>query len=115
MQRPAEPGRCLDQPGAFDCNTVIFAAGLGKTLLAPDEIDYYENRYANQVAALSAASYLDASFQDSMEDALADQVQLSTTAKRPLQRRAGLSDPEGLGAVFERAGPVCKIWRLLYL
>ncbi|MBS6367540.1 MAG: hypothetical protein KH420_09370 [Clostridiales bacterium] len=62
--------------------TVIFAAGLGKTLLAPDEIDYYENRYANQVARLSAASYLDASFQDSMEDALADQVQLSTTAKR---------------------------------
>ena len=57
---------------------LIFAAGLGKTVFCPDEIDYYENRYAKKVAHLSAASYLDASFQDSMEDALADQVQLAT-------------------------------------
>lgn len=37
---------------------LIFAAGLGKTVFCPDEIDYYENRYANKVAHLSAASYL---------------------------------------------------------
>lgn len=61
---------------------LTFIAGFGKTVFCPDEIDYYENRYANKVAYLSAASYLDASFQDSMEDALADQVQLATTAKR---------------------------------
>lgn len=61
---------------------LIFAAGLGKTLFWPDEIDYYENRYANKVAHLNIDSYVDASFQNSMENALADQIQLATTAKR---------------------------------
>lgn len=61
---------------------VILLAGLVKTVFFPEDINAYENRYANKTAALTAASYADGSFQSSMEDALADQIHFSTTAKK---------------------------------
>ena len=61
---------------------LILMIGLGKTVFSPDEIDYYENRYANKVSRPTVQTYLDGTFQSDMEDALADQVQLSTLAKR---------------------------------
>ncbi len=53
---------------------LAFLLGLGRTLLRPEEINYYENRPAERLAPLTAAGFLDGSFQDSMELALADQV-----------------------------------------
>ena len=60
---------------------LIFLAGLLRTVFRPKEINEYENRYANQLAPLTAASYADGSFQDGMESALSDQVQFSQLAK----------------------------------
>lgn len=50
------------------------SAGLARTLLFPKDINTLENRSANKIAAFSASAYLESSFQDSMEDALSDQV-----------------------------------------
>ena len=61
---------------------LIFLAGLLRTVFRPKEINEYENRYANQLAPLTAASYADGSFQDGMESALSDQVQFSQLAKK---------------------------------
>ena len=61
---------------------LIFLAGLLRTVFRPTEINEYENRYANQLAPLTAASYADGSFQDGMESALSDQVQFSQLAKK---------------------------------
>ena len=46
---------------------LIFLAGLLRTVFRPKEINEYENRYDNQLASLTAASYADGSFQDGME------------------------------------------------
>lgn len=56
-------------------------AGLLRTLLFPKELNYYENRYANQFPAFSLASYGDGSFQDGVEESLADQVYLAQRMK----------------------------------
>ena len=61
---------------------LIFLAGLLRTVFRPKEINEYENRYANQLAPLTAVSYADGSFQDGMESALSDQVQFSQLAKK---------------------------------
>lgn len=50
------------------------AAGLARTLLFPKDINYLENRPANKIEAFSASAYLESSFQDSIENALPDQV-----------------------------------------
>lgn len=50
------------------------AAGLVRTLFFPKDINILENRPSNKLAAFSPSAYLESSFQDSMEDALADQV-----------------------------------------
>lgn len=60
----------------------VLTAGLVSTLLFPDEINYYENRYANQMPDFTLEGYLDGSFQQGVDDALSDQVTLSTTYKR---------------------------------
>lgn len=46
---------------------LIFLAGLLRTVFRPKEINEYENRYDNQLAPLTAASYAYGSFQDGME------------------------------------------------
>lgn len=56
--------------------------GVGRTLLAPKAVNTYENRYANKVGELSAKSFAEGEFQDSLDLALADQVQLSELLKR---------------------------------
>lgn len=57
-------------------------AGLGKALLRPKAINYYENRYAVQPPALRASDVLDGSFQDDMEAALADQIPSAQRLKK---------------------------------
>ena len=61
---------------------LILAAGTARLLLCPKQVNYYENRYAEQVAPLRAGSYLSGSFQDSMEAALADQIPFAQRAKK---------------------------------
>lgn len=62
--------------------TVILLAGLARTLFFPKDVNYYENRYAEQVPSLSLSAYLDGSFQDGFEKALTDQVQLAQAFKK---------------------------------
>ena len=61
---------------------LVLLAGLAKTLFFPEEINEYENRYAEQVEPPTLSTVLDGSFQESMDGALSDQVFLSTTCKR---------------------------------
>lgn len=61
---------------------LVLLAGLVRTLLFPEEINEYENRYAEQAPALTLSGFADGSFQQAMDDALSDQVFLSSTCKR---------------------------------
>jgi len=56
--------------------------GFMKSILLPKDMNYYENRYANQIYLLSANTYLDGSFQKGFEDGLMDQVPLAQTLKK---------------------------------
>ncbi len=71
---------------------ILLTAGLVRTLFFPKEINTYENRYANQMPALTAESYLDGSFQQGVDDALSDQVNFSSYYKKAynLTRTASL-------------------------
>ena len=60
----------------------VLTAGLVTALLFPHEINYYENRYANQMPTFTLEGYLDGSFQQGIDDALSDQVNLSAYYKR---------------------------------
>ena len=64
------------------CAAAVLLAGLGRTLLRPKDVNYYENRPANTVAPLTAENWLDGSFQDSMEAALSDQIPLAQSMKK---------------------------------
>lgn len=61
---------------------LVLLAGLAKTLFFPEEINEYENRYAEQIEPPTLSAFLDGSFQESMDGALSDQVPFSTTCKR---------------------------------
>ncbi len=61
---------------------MILTAGLARTVFSPKDVNTYENRYANKIAPLTAKGWLDGSFQDSVDKALSDQVQLSEVYKR---------------------------------
>ncbi len=61
---------------------LILTAGLTTALLFPKEINTYENRKANQMPSFTLEGYLDGSFQEEVDAALSDQVNLSTTYKR---------------------------------
>lgn len=61
---------------------LVLTAGLVSTLLFPDEINTYENRYANQMPGFTPEGYLDGSFQQGVDDALSDQVNFSSYYKR---------------------------------
>ncbi|MBQ4234311.1 MAG: hypothetical protein II700_05370, partial [Firmicutes bacterium] len=56
--------------------------GLGKAALLPEDINEYENRYMEQFAPLTVESYLDGSFQEQAEKALADQLPWAIDAKK---------------------------------
>ena len=64
------------------CAALVLLTGLGRTLLRPKDVNYYENRPANTVAPLTAESWLDGSFQDAMEAALSDQIPLALAMKK---------------------------------
>ena len=64
------------------CTALALLAGLGRTLLRPKEVNFYENRPANTAAPLTVSGWLDGSFQDAMEAALSDQVPLAQTMKK---------------------------------
>ena len=61
---------------------LMLIAGLLKTVLRPVDAIEYENRPAEKLRALTLPSYLDGSFQDSMEASLADQVPFAVKAKK---------------------------------
>ena len=61
---------------------VILAAGLLRTVFFPKQINGYENRYASQIPSLTWTGVLDGTFQDGVEGALLDQVQLAQGMKR---------------------------------
>ena len=65
---------------------LILLAGLVKTLFFPKDMNYYENRYAEQVAPFSVEGYLGGTFQDSMDTALADQVNFAQYYKKIFNR-----------------------------
>ena len=60
----------------------VLTAGLVSTLLFPDEINTYENRYANRMPDFTLEGWLDGSFQQGVDDALSDQVNLASYYKR---------------------------------
>lgn len=61
---------------------LLLGAGLVRTVFFPKEVNSYENRYAEKIAPLTVEGWLDGSFQDSVDKALADQVQLAQVYKR---------------------------------
>ena len=61
---------------------LLLLAGLARTVFFPKEVNTYENRYAEKIAPLTLEGWLDGSFQDSVDKALADQVQLAQVYKR---------------------------------
>ena len=75
-------------------SALIFLAGLIRTICFPKEMNQAENRYANQIAEPTLSLYLDGSFQKSVSDALNDQVQLASLAKKWYNRASiELADP----------------------
>ena len=56
--------------------------GLARTVFFPQEINSYENRYAEKIAPFTLTGFVDGSFQQSVEDALSDQVPLSQSFKK---------------------------------
>ncbi len=60
----------------------VLAAGLVRTVFFPKLMNYYENRYANQIPSVTTAGVLDGSFQSGVEAALADQVPMAQRMKK---------------------------------
>lgn len=60
---------------------LIMVTGLVVTVFFPHDINQYENRYANKIKEPTLSSINDQSFQDSIEDALSDQIPLAEKAK----------------------------------
>lgn len=61
---------------------LILLAGLARTLISPDDEIFYENRPAEKIISLTPESYLDKSFQGSVESALSDQVNFAIKMKK---------------------------------
>ena len=80
---------------------VFLAAGLVKTVFFPKEKNNYENRKAEKIEKLSADSYMDGSFQDSVEASLADNVPLAETMKSEYNRVNSTFINESVETVME--------------
>ena len=61
---------------------LILIGGLARAVLFPEEINTYENRYANQMPRPTVSTVLDGTFQDGVDAALMDQLPLSESMKR---------------------------------
>lgn len=61
---------------------LFLVAGLAKAILFPTDISQYELRYNNKIPAFALPGYLDGSWQQGVDDALADQICFSTYYKK---------------------------------
>ena len=69
--------------GAFLAIVMLtLLACLVRTIFFPMDISAGENRYANKIEEFTFSSYLDGSFQEGVESALADQALLSSAARQ---------------------------------
>ncbi|MCQ2552838.1 MAG: DHHW family protein [Clostridia bacterium] len=59
----------------------VLLIGAGRTVFKPKDVNEYENRYSNKLGKLNTESYLNSAFQDSVEDALADQIPFAEKIK----------------------------------
>lgn len=66
----------------FTVFILISFAGFLKPFMDPKDINYAENRMAYQIPSFTMSSFLDKTFQDQYENALADQIPLSSEMKR---------------------------------
>lgn len=77
--------------GVFIAIVLLFVtAGLVTALFYPKEINEYENRYAEKFERLTLKSYMDKTFQDSMEAALSDRVNFAEGMKKSYNDAKGL-------------------------
>ena len=81
---------------------VLLLAGLGRTVFLPKEINTYENRYAEKLAPLTLSGWLDGSFQDSVDAALSDQVQLAELYKKVFHRASSYYLKAAAGPILSR-------------
>ena len=82
----------------------ILAAGLICAAAFPKEINQYENRYANQWPAFTAAGYLDGTYQDGVDAALMDQIPLAEPMKVLYNRANSAFLKSALDAARDLAG-----------
>lgn len=61
---------------------VIFLVSLVRTVFFPKDINYYENRYSEKIILPSVSNIVDMTFQDSIENALADQIPKAQVMKK---------------------------------
>lgn len=67
----------------FICLIALFImAGLARTIIFPKDVNYYENRYSKKILAPTAKNILDSTFQNSIEEALADQIPFAQRFKK---------------------------------
>ena len=68
------------------CFLIIFLSviyiGFIKPIIKPIDVNYAENRTANQLPVFSFSAFVDKSFQDQYENAIADQLPLSSKMKK---------------------------------
>ncbi len=81
---------------------LVLLASLGKTVFLPKDINLYENRPANKLQAPTISSILSSDFQQSVEDALNDQVLLSQTMKKGYNILSNFVLYTGLKPILER-------------
>ena len=80
------------------------AAGLIRTVFFPQQINQYENRYAAQMPAPTAAGILEGSFQDDADAALMDQIPLAQAMKRSYHQTKARYLVRSLEGVTQWAG-----------
>lgn len=82
---------------------LIFTVGFINALFFPDIISEYENRYANKIEAFTVQTYVDGSFQEKMDTALADQITLASTFKKTYNQLSSRTYRAFLQPVLEYA------------
>lgn len=65
---------------------LVLLTGLLVTVVFPHDINEYENRYAEKIPRFRIASYRDGTFQDGVENALADQIPFAEKMKEAYNR-----------------------------
>ena len=102
---------------------LITAGALVRAVLFPREINYYENRSAYLLPTFSVTGFIDKEFQAGMDDALGDQLPLSSYIKAAYNNvnsrflcacieRLSEKNPDGAWSVGE--GMYCYRGKLLY-